>query len=102
MKLTFEAKIEIIGVNPYVLVVGMQAGQLRPAWRGPMPVLVTVNGEPEPPWRVNMMPRGDGSYYLYLAGVVRKASGTAVGDMMPPGSCGCGARGKSHGCGNQK
>ena len=28
------------------------------------------------------MPRGDGSFYLYLAGVVRKASKTKVGDRV--------------------
>lgn len=29
-----------------------------------------------------MMPAGDGSFYLYLNGDVRKASGTAVGDRV--------------------
>jgi hypothetical protein len=29
-----------------------------------------------------MMPAGDGSYYLYLNGVIRKASGTGVGDRV--------------------
>jgi hypothetical protein len=29
-----------------------------------------------------MMPVGDGSFYLYLHGDVRKASGTAVGDRV--------------------
>jgi bacteriocin resistance YdeI/OmpD-like protein/uncharacterized protein DUF1905 len=82
MKLTFKSQIEIIGVNPYVLVSAEQATKLKSGWRKPMPVLVQVNGEPKPPWRINMMPRGDGSFYLYLAEVVRKAAGTKVGDMV--------------------
>ncbi|WP_269433251.1 MULTISPECIES: YdeI/OmpD-associated family protein [unclassified Sphingopyxis] len=48
----------------------------------PLPVLVQVNGQPDPAWRVNMMPAGDGSFYLYLDGVVRKASGADVGDTV--------------------
>jgi len=82
MKLTFQAAIEIMGVNPYVGVSGDRVEQLKPGHRGPMPVLVKVNGVPNPPWHINMMPRGDGGYYLYLAEVVRKASGTKVGDMV--------------------
>ena len=80
--MNFRAVIEITGVNPYVLVTHEMAEQLRPGWRGPMPVLVQVNGQPSPPWAINMMPRGDGSYYLYLAGVVRKASKAKVGDTV--------------------
>lgn len=45
-----------------------------------MPVLVQVNGKPEPPWRINMMPVGDGSFRLYLHATVRTASQTKVGD----------------------
>lgn len=47
-----------------------------------MPVLVQINGQPNPPWRINMMPVGDGSFYLYLHGEVRKASQTKVGDRV--------------------
>ena len=47
-----------------------------------MPVLVRVNGLPKKPWRINMMPAGDGSFYLYLHEGVRKASGTKVGDRV--------------------
>jgi hypothetical protein len=65
-----------------VLVSAEQAQQLKGGWRKPMPVRVQVNGAPVPAWRINMMPRGDGSFYLYLAGVVRKASGTKVGDKV--------------------
>ena len=47
-----------------------------------MPVRVRVNGEPRTGWPVNMMPRGDGGFYLYLHGQVRKASGAKVGDRV--------------------
>jgi Bacteriocin-protection, YdeI or OmpD-Associated len=40
-----------------------------------------VNGTPDVPWRINMMPVGDGSFFLYLHGQVRKASDTKVGDV---------------------
>jgi hypothetical protein len=47
-----------------------------------MPVLVRVNGRPARQWRINMMPVGNGSFYLYLHGDVRKASATQVGDRV--------------------
>ena len=78
----FRAKMLIRGVNPYVLISAARAKALRAGWRRPMPVLVTVNGEPTPPWRINLMPLGDGRFYLYLAGSVRKASDTKVGDTV--------------------
>jgi hypothetical protein len=68
--------------NPYVAITPMQAAKLKPGWRRPLPVLVQVNGRPEKPWRINMMPAGDGSFYLYLHGDVRKASRTGVGDKI--------------------
>ncbi|HEV2599158.1 YdeI/OmpD-associated family protein [Sphingopyxis sp.] len=80
--MNFKAKIEIRGINPYVLVSPARAGRIKAGWKKPMPVLVQVNGQPDPPWRINMMPAGDGSFYLYLDGVVRKASGTDLGDMV--------------------
>jgi hypothetical protein len=80
--LRFRATIQINGINPYVLIDPRQALRLRSDWRKPMPVRVRINGKPEVPWRINLMPRGDGSFYLYLAGVVRKASGTGVGDRV--------------------
>ena len=79
-KLRLRARIEINGINPYVLVRAAQAARLRPKWRKPMPVRVQVNRKPVVPWRINMMPVGDGSFYLYIHGEVRKASGTGVGD----------------------
>jgi hypothetical protein len=81
-KLQFRGTIEIRGINPYVLVSAGQAEDLKPGWRRPMPVLVQVNGKPEIPWRINMMPVGDGDFFLYLHGDVRKVSGTGVGDVV--------------------
>jgi bacteriocin resistance YdeI/OmpD-like protein/uncharacterized protein DUF1905 len=78
----FRSVIQLNKINPYVLVEAGRARRLKPRWRKPMPVLLQVNGEPDPPWRVNMMPVGDGGFYLYLNGVVRKASGTGVGDRV--------------------
>ena len=81
-KLTFTSTIKIIGVNPYVIVSALRAKSLKPGWRKPMPVLVRINDEPKEAWHINMMPRGDGSFYLYLHGEVRKASKTKVGDRV--------------------
>ncbi len=78
----FRAVIKILGANPYVSVSAARARSIRPAWRKPMPVLIRINGVPKKPWRINMMPKGDGSFYLYLHGNVRKASGTKVGDTV--------------------
>jgi hypothetical protein len=78
----FRATIEIRVLNPYVLVSQRRAQTLKSGWRKPMPVLVQINGEPRRPWRINMMPKGDGSFYLYLHGSVRKASLTTVGDRV--------------------
>jgi hypothetical protein len=78
----FTATIEIYNGNPYILVSEEQATALHAEWKKPMPVLVQINGQPTPPWQINMMPIGDGSFYLYLHGDVRKASGTKVGDRV--------------------
>lgn len=80
--LRFTGTIEILGINPYVLVSAARAATLKPGWRKPMPVLVRINGEPQQPWPINMMPVGNGSFYLYLHGDVRKASHTKVGDRV--------------------
>jgi Bacteriocin-protection, YdeI or OmpD-Associated/Domain of unknown function (DUF1905) len=80
--LRFTAPIEIHGVNPYVRVIASRASKLKPDWRKPMPVLIRVNGKPDKPWSINMMPVGDGSFRLYLHGTVRKASNTDVGDRV--------------------
>ncbi len=80
--LRFRSVIELNNINPYVLVSARRAARIRKGWRKPLPVCVRVNGQPEKPWRINLMPVGDGSFYLYLHGVVRKASGTKVGDAV--------------------
>jgi hypothetical protein len=78
----FTAAIKMRGVNPFILVSALRASAIKPGWRKPLPVLVRINGEPAEAWRINMMPAGDGSFYLYLHGDIRKASGTAVGDRV--------------------
>jgi hypothetical protein len=80
--LRFQARIEINGINPFVPVEPGQAARLREGWRKPMPVRVQINGAPAQPWRINMMPRGDGGFFLYLHGEVREAAGAAVGDTV--------------------
>jgi len=80
--LCLRLRIEIRGINPYVPISAAQAARLRQGWRKPMPVRVQIDGKPKVPWRINMMPRGDGGFWLYLAGVVRTASGSQVGDVV--------------------
>ena len=78
----FRSVIQIRGINPYIYVDAKLAGRLKANWRKPLPVLIRINGQPDQPWRINMMPTGDGSFYLYLHESVRKASGTKVGDSV--------------------
>ena len=80
--LRFAQRIKIRGVNPYLRVSAKQASALKPGWRKPMPVLVTIDGHPREPARINLMPVGDSSFYLYLNGPIRDASKTAVGDRV--------------------
>jgi hypothetical protein len=80
--LRFRSVIEINKINPYVLVRASRVARLKRGWRKPLPVRVRVNGKPEEPWRINLMPIGDGSFYLYLHGDVRKASNTKVGHTV--------------------
>jgi len=82
LPLHFRSKIEIHGINPFVLVDAARAAQLRQGWRKPLPVQIRINGKPDTAWRINLMPRGDGSFYLYLHEQVRNASGTNVGDVV--------------------
>jgi hypothetical protein len=82
MRVRFRAKVGLRGVNPYVLVRPDRARRLRQDWLRPMPLRVRINGEPEVPWTTNMIPAGDGSFFLYLNGVMRTASRTAVGDVL--------------------
>lgn len=80
--LRFRSAIQMNGINPYVLVSAARAARIRKGWRRPLPVCVRVNGKPKDAWRINMMPVGNGSFYLYLHGEIRKASGTKVGDSV--------------------
>src|SRR3989442_5601355 len=80
--LRFTSLIKLREPNPYILVTATQAKSIKPGWRRPFPVLVRINGKPARPWRINMMPVGNGSFYLYLHGDVRRASGTKVGDRV--------------------
>jgi Domain of unknown function (DUF1905)/Bacteriocin-protection, YdeI or OmpD-Associated len=82
MSVCFDAVIEIQGVNPFVGVSSSQANSLKPGWRKPLPVLVRIHGQSATAWRTNMMPDGNGNFYLYLHGSMRKASGTKVGDRV--------------------
>jgi len=78
----FEAEIERRGINPFVLVSAERAQAIMPDWKKPMPVLVRVNGKPERAWRINMMPAGDGSFFLYLDGRLRRQVGADVGSAV--------------------
>jgi len=78
----FSAEIKIRGINPYIDVSPSQAQRLKLGWRKPMPVRAQIDGRPDPPRRICLMPRGDGGFYLYLHGTVREASGTRVGDRV--------------------
>lgn len=80
--LRFTAIMEIYNGNPYVLISAARAKTLKEGWKKPLPVLVRINGKPEKAWHINMMPVGNGSFYLYLHGDVRKASNTKVGDKV--------------------
>ena len=82
LSIRFPAVIEVRGVNPFVLVSARRAGAIKPGWSKPLPVRVSLNGKPARAWRINLMPVGNGSFYLYLHGEVRKASGAAVGDRV--------------------
>jgi uncharacterized protein DUF1905/bacteriocin resistance YdeI/OmpD-like protein len=82
MPLCLDTVIEIRGVNPFIRVSSSRADTLKPGWRKPLPVLVRINGDSATAWRTNMMPDGNGNFYLYLHGGMRKASGTNVGDRV--------------------
>lgn len=82
MALQFISSIQIREGNPYVLVTKDQAEDLQKEWKKPMPVIIQINGQPVPPWHINMMPVGNGDFYLYLHGDVRTASNTKVGDTV--------------------
>jgi hypothetical protein len=82
MSVIFTALIRLRGINPYVLVGRAQARSIRSRGRGPLPVLLRLNEMSKPTWRVNMMPSGDGRFYLYLHGGMRRSTQTKVGDRI--------------------
>jgi hypothetical protein len=82
MSLRFPTVIKVRGINPFVLVSARRAEAIKAGWRKPLPVLVRLNDRPAKAWRINMMPVGNGSFYLYLHGEVREASGAKVGDWV--------------------
>jgi hypothetical protein len=81
-KNTFTGIIEIRNGNPYLLVSALRAKAIKAGWRRPLPVLLRINGNPDRLWRINMMPVGNGDFYLYLHGDIRRASCTSVGDRV--------------------
>jgi hypothetical protein len=76
---SFSAKIQIIGVNPYVLLPAavlkalfIQAGKEK----GPIPVKGTLNGHPY----TQTLVKFSGKWRLYLNTPMRKATGLETGD----------------------
>ncbi|MFL6305618.1 MAG: YdeI/OmpD-associated family protein [Candidatus Sulfotelmatobacter sp.] len=80
--LRFQALVQIRGINPFVTVSASHAAKLKPNWRKPLPVLVRINRKPVKAIRTNMMPAGDGIFYLYLNGAMRKEAAASVGDVV--------------------
>jgi len=78
----FKASIKIRGINPFIEVSAARAAAVKPGWRKPLPVLVRINGKPSEPHRINMMPAGDGGFYLYLNNVIRTEADVVVGDRV--------------------
>lgn len=78
---SFKAVIEIIGVNPYVLLpekvlsgIFMQAGKSK----GPIPVKGKINGQEY----IQTLVRYSGEWRLYLNTPMRKSTNTDVGDTV--------------------
>ena len=80
--LRISATIAVRGINPYVLVSARHARRLQPQWRRPLPVILRIPGFPQHQWCTNLMPTGDGSFYLYLHEHMRRAAGVGVGDRI--------------------
>ena len=73
--------IKIAGINPYILVDRTEAVAIFAGWKRPLPVYYRLNGGKNV-WRINLMPMGDGAFYLYLDSKVRYATDTKVGDTV--------------------
>lgn len=80
--LNIRRPVRIRGINPYVVVNERESAKLKPGWRKPLPVLMRINGKPSKACSTNMMPVGDGDFYLYLNGPMRKAATASVGDIV--------------------
>jgi hypothetical protein len=80
-KVCFRASVGLKGINPYVFVDKQVAEQLKKDWRRPMPVKLRVEGL-DKRWSTNLMPVGDGRFYLYLHGDVRRAAEISVGGRV--------------------
>jgi hypothetical protein len=80
--LRISAKIAVRGINPYVLVSPQHARRLKPDWRRPLPVILRIAGLPQQRWCTNLMPAGDGSFYLYLHEHMLRAAGARSGDRI--------------------
>ncbi len=78
----FNSVIKLEKINPYIVVSKTRSSQLKPDWKKPLPVLVRVNGMPRTAVSTNLMPKGEGVFYLYLHEGIRKASMTKVGDRV--------------------
>jgi hypothetical protein len=78
---SFRARIELIGINPYVRVPAVHLkALLRSAARstGPIPIVITLEGVP---FRQNLVVY-QGAWRLYLNGPMRKIAGKDLGDRI--------------------
>jgi hypothetical protein len=80
--INFSGKIKIIGVNPYILISKEIAEKIKFNWKKPIPVIVKINELPKQGHCINLVPIGNGDFYLYLNQIVRDASNTKVEDLV--------------------
>ncbi|HEX2730228.1 MAG TPA: YdeI/OmpD-associated family protein [Polyangiaceae bacterium] len=81
MPIRFRAKIELIGINPFVYVPKVHLATLFASAgrdRGPIPLCIECGGRQ---FRQNLV-RYQGAWRLYLNGPMRKAAGKDVGDQI--------------------
>src|SRR5687767_292025 len=77
--MTFTATVQIIGINPYVLVPEKVLESIFKAAKknkGPIPVNGKIDGHPY----IQTLVKYSGNWRLYLNGPMRKAAGKDVGD----------------------
>ena len=82
MKTVFTAPVKIRNSNPYILVTAARANTIKSGWRKPIPVHIRITGNTDRKWRTNMMPVGNGDFYLYLHGDIRRVCQASVGDRI--------------------